>query len=251
MLVILGLLTGGILAGRSLVRASEIRSVGNDYTKYRTATFAFKDKYFGLPGDIANATAFWRAQDGDDGLGTDCTDIASTTALTCNGNGNAMLESYERYRFWQQLANAGLLEGSYAGVGDNPASQNGGTPGYNVPVTRLDPAVFTALWRTSYNSGSADVYPMGSTNIFHFGKKSSPSSTATASRPVLRTEEAWNIDSKFDDGKPALGKIRTFKHGATASWAAGSANCADNTNSELAEYSLALGDIQCALMLIW
>ncbi|MGB1540395.1 MAG: prepilin-type N-terminal cleavage/methylation domain-containing protein, partial [Rickettsiales bacterium] len=54
-LVILGLLTGGILGGQSLIRAAELRSVSKEYEKYQTAINIFKDKYFALPGDFNNA----------------------------------------------------------------------------------------------------------------------------------------------------------------------------------------------------
>ena len=86
-LVILGLLTGGILAGQSLVRASELRAVSSEYQRYATAMHAFRDKYFAIPGDMTNATKFW----GDDA--TACADgaVADGTPGTCNGNGNGIL----------------------------------------------------------------------------------------------------------------------------------------------------------------
>ena len=58
-LVILGLLTGGILAGQSLIRASELRAVSTEFQRYVAAVNTFRDKYFMLPGDMSNATAFW------------------------------------------------------------------------------------------------------------------------------------------------------------------------------------------------
>lgn len=92
-LVILGLLTGGILAGQSLIRAAELRSVASEHQRYVTATKSFQDKYFSVPGDMKNATSFWGAADGGDGLGTDCFNVKSTTATTCNGNGDTILQA--------------------------------------------------------------------------------------------------------------------------------------------------------------
>jgi Tfp pilus assembly protein FimT len=40
-LVILGLLVGGILAGQSLIRAAEIRGITTDMTRFNTATQTF------------------------------------------------------------------------------------------------------------------------------------------------------------------------------------------------------------------
>ena len=58
-LVILGLLTGGILAGQSLIRASELRAATAEYQRYATSIQSFRDKYMALPGDMTNATRFW------------------------------------------------------------------------------------------------------------------------------------------------------------------------------------------------
>jgi len=40
-LVILGLLTGGILGGQSLIRAAELRSIASDLFRYGTAVNSF------------------------------------------------------------------------------------------------------------------------------------------------------------------------------------------------------------------
>ena len=117
-LVILGLLTGGILAGQNLIRASELRAVITEFQNYNTAVNTFRDKYFALPGDMRNATAFW----GDQATGTEsCSDgsVPDGTPGTCNGDGNGNITSaagvIEYLRFWQHLSLSGLIEGSYTG----------------------------------------------------------------------------------------------------------------------------------------
>lgn len=57
-LVILGLLTGGILAGQSLIRAAELRAVSTEYNRHFTAIQSFRNRYMALPGDMNNATRF-------------------------------------------------------------------------------------------------------------------------------------------------------------------------------------------------
>ena len=44
-LVIIGLITGGILTGQELIRASELNSVASDYNKVKTAINTFQLKY--------------------------------------------------------------------------------------------------------------------------------------------------------------------------------------------------------------
>jgi prepilin-type N-terminal cleavage/methylation domain-containing protein len=202
-LVILGLLAGGILAGKSLIRASELRSAATDFNRYKTATLSFRDKYFGLPGDITNATAFWGAADNSTGNTAACQTTASTDSKTCNGNGDARIAtstaSAESYRFWQQLANAGIIEGSFTGVPDAA----GTAAASNSPSGRIG----TSLWYPFYAgvaNGSVTTFDGSYNNVFQFGGYH----TYPAYNSILKPEEAWNIDSKLDDGQPGTGMVR-------------------------------------------
>jgi len=51
-LVIIGLVAGGVLVGRDLIKASEIRATISQKIRYDTAVNTFKLKYNGLPGDL-------------------------------------------------------------------------------------------------------------------------------------------------------------------------------------------------------
>ena len=104
-LVILGLLVGSVLAGQSLIRAAELRSVATEYNKYVTASRTFRDRYFGLPGVL----------------------------------------------IWKQLANAGLIEGTYSGTTATNGGYSGLTtnmstiqPGWNTPKSKLPSATWDA-----------------------------------------------------------------------------------------------------------
>jgi hypothetical protein len=103
----------------------------------------------------------------------------------------------ERFLAWQHLANAGLVEGRYTG-----ASANSGflyaTPGTNLPKLKIgDGGGLTFAW-IGVASGSANVFD-GSYNANTFF-------TQYPTAP-LKAEEAWNIDTKLDDGNPATGAV--------------------------------------------
>ena len=182
-LVILGLLTGGVLTGQSLIRAAEIRSVSTQLEGVQTASFTFRDKYFAMPGDLVNPQNFWAG--------------AAAAAAT---HGSGIIEAAERSDALQQLAFAGLIEGNYLNT---------------------EPATFVI----GQQAMRAKVTPAG----IAFG-------TGTTARPtwlqygavlandldgqVLRPEEAWNVDTKMDDGIPDSGFIRTVNHGGAAPGAA-------------------------------
>ena len=196
-LVILGLLVGGILAGQSLIRASELRTITGHIERYKTATMAFRDKYFALPGDMVNATSFW----GDQATGTGaCPDaaIANGTPGTCNGDGNNQIApgTREVLLVWQHLGNAGLVEGSYLGelsgnlmvngITQPPSISNGSyllqsSSASDSTAGIMKPGIIMRIAAFQTGTPAAGVYGIGS-------------------GPILSPEEAWNLDTKMDDG---------------------------------------------------
>jgi prepilin-type N-terminal cleavage/methylation domain-containing protein len=52
-LVIIGLVVGGVLVGRDLICAAELRAQISQIEKYNTAVNTFYGKYGGLPGPLA------------------------------------------------------------------------------------------------------------------------------------------------------------------------------------------------------
>lgn len=200
-LVILGLLVGGVLSGQSLIKAAELRSIQTQHTQYITAVNAFKDKYFGLPGDLENATDFW----GEQAAGAACVTTSSPGALTCNGNGNGRIDdapnSTERFRFWQHLANAGLIEGRYDGI-THGVNEFSATPA-NVPSGRQN----NSLWYANYvgvRTSLAWMFDGDYGNALQFGAYL-PSNDPGGM--LLTAEDAWNIDIKMDEGMPARGYV--------------------------------------------
>jgi prepilin-type N-terminal cleavage/methylation domain-containing protein len=244
-LVILGLLVGGVLVGQSLIRAAELRSVSADFSRYESSIFTFRDKYFALPGDMPEATAFWGAADAGDGLGTDCHDATSNGTTTCNGNGNGRLDACDNsaacnapewFHSWVQLKNAGLVEGSYTGrrVGDPYQA----VPGVNVPRSKVSNGGFTLMSFRPPN-GDAFWYSGDYNPMLFFGAQSS---TFETNGLILKAEEAWNMDTKLDDGRPGLGRVRTFHTDGNCVTPTGEAN----QNS--ASYNLTASAIACALI---
>ena len=205
-LVILGLLIGGVLTGQSLIHAAELRAVSTEYNNFETAIGAFKDKYMALPGDMPNATAYWGAATCDENtpnIGTN----------TCNGNGDGLIggdasEPYELFTFWQQLANAGLVAGTYSGLGDISQSTQHAIIGTNVPHSRLPNAGWTAFHGQDYhdvNGADGEPFPdVKDQNLFAFGSVTTEQITIGR---IIKAEEAYAIDIKMDDGKPHLGKV--------------------------------------------
>jgi len=246
-LVILGLLAGGVLVGQSLIRAAELRSVVDDFEKYRLAVIIFEDRYRYLPGDMPNAAQIWGIAGGTTGNDTTCFNATSNGTTTCNGNGNGRLEltdnspasnAPEWFHSWVQLKNAGLVEGSY--TGRRIADPRQAVPGVNVPRSKVSNGGFT-LMSTQHPDGNGSWYSGDYNPMLFFGVQSGIG--VGTQGVILKAEEAWNIDTKLDDGRPGLGRMRTFHDNA---------NCVTPPFNEAAQnsasYNLTASAIACVLI---
>lgn len=193
-LVILGLLTGGILAGQSLIRASELRAVSTEISRFQTAIYSFRDKYFQLPGDFNNAKAFW----GDDN--SVCPDAAVTNGSpgACNGTGDGKIAvaTNEPQGSWRHLSLAGLIEGTYANTGTLA------TAGV-MPRSKFNNVYINYYWASTIGAGMSSG---NDPNRFVIGALATAG--ATTSGAAFKPEENWNIDTKMDDGLPSQGKMQ-------------------------------------------
>lgn len=232
-LVILGLLTGGILTGQNLIRAAELRSVTTEFQAYQTAVNTFRDKYFAIPGDLNNASDFWAASTSGNGDGT----LDSPAAVSTAG---------ETFGFWQQLALAGLIEGSYdgtagaGGVDDALISQN-------VPDSKVGSGGWSVLNVATQTAADTNGYYEGNYgNMMFFGSKTTNDIT---SAPVLSSEETWNVDTKIDDGRPGTGALRTLEsQGEDDGTGCGNLDTATTALIDTVEYDVSNESLACTLI---
>lgn len=238
-LVILGLLVGGVLAGQSLIRAAEVRAVSTEYSRLSAAIMTFRDKYFALPGDITNATAFWGG-----GLAS-CQNTVGTGTATCNGDGDGFIDywnystgtavdsHFEGVRVWQHLANAGLVEGRYTGADAVSGGLIDLVPDVNVPRSKIGD-----MWY---------VYSAPTPSFRNWAPNISGNFLAiagtTTTDPLLSTTEAWNIDTKLDDGKPYTGLFQDIRNESVATQY--TPNCT-TTQTTSADYNLTVSGLNCA-----
>lgn len=185
-LVVIGLLTGGIMAGQNLIHAAKLRNTIVEVDGFKKAIREFRDQYGELPGDFFTAERVWGTQAG-------CT--ASTTNNTCNGDGDGMIENGgEKLRAWQHLANAGFIEGMYTGAYDGGKLRRG----VNSPASITDNGVYEI--RHTTDNGAVH----GRTG--HFIRLGAIS-TITADNSVLSPIDVKSLDDKYDDGRISLGEI--------------------------------------------
>jgi prepilin-type N-terminal cleavage/methylation domain-containing protein len=209
-IVIIGLLVGGVTGGQYLVRQSELQSVVTDLNKFRGAWQQFKDQYKGYPGDIIDATDYWGAD-----TASSCTtapvagDRVIKTA-TCNGNGSGTIDtgSNEMFRTWQQMSNAGFIDGAFTGVSD-VGSNYDSKPGTNVPAGRITSMTYAMVYVGQY-TGVSGWYDGFYNNILLGGAYRSGD---LPENPLFTAREMMNLDLKIDDGKPATGILWVHNSG--------------------------------------
>lgn len=243
-LAVLGLLVGGIIGGQSMIRSMHVRSVIADGNLYHAALHQFKEKYSYLPGDFPTATEVWGRADGGTPISDNCADPLNTPSVgdaTCNGDGDGLIQTHsvdatgnpdETMRAWQQLAAADLINGSFTGVsttgGALDSEDQGSKIGVNLPVTSIKNGTFFIY--SGSDSESDTYYPGAYGNSLIFGYAPDADVVASLSlissayaspsivypvfppKPSLSAKEAHSIDSKADDGMPALGNLVTFKN---------------------------------------
>lgn len=218
-IVVIGLLVGGVLAGQSLIRNTTLNRIARDLEQFETATSQFNQQYNGLPGDLLTATKYWGSAGGT-GDDSTCQSTVTNDARTCNGNGDKAIgfpigTNYymrnEQFRAWQQLSNAGLIAGKFTGVSSNTSNFNGVDMTKNASPFRGDSKLgYVIAYLQGAGAFDANYYFGGGGNMILFG--SFPyNSWILSPAPSMSPEEMYLLDAKRDDGNPTKGKIRATK----------------------------------------
>jgi prepilin-type N-terminal cleavage/methylation domain-containing protein len=171
-LVIIGLVVGGVVAGRSMVRSSEVQSVANEANQYKTAIWTYKSKYSFLPGDHPKAEDYFGA------------------TATNNGNGDDRLywgTPSDARLIWEHLHLSGMLPA----IASIPASGR---------KARITEGNWRAIWQ-----GPED-------QNWGFSKRGNMLQmcgvfSGSWDGGILFASEAKAIDDKIDDGRPRLGSV--------------------------------------------
>ena len=263
-LVIIGLITGGVVAGKTLIESARTRNIILQTDQYNKAIGLFQEKYYSLPGDSTVATSIW-------GAAASCpaTSGASLTA-TCNGNGDGRIgfaagNSYssasatdsqtaftETTTAWQHLSLAGLIENGYGlcGANNNNCPRTGGV--YAGKSADKNQSFSIAWMERPLSSATCTFYnPIctGAHWLYLAGKSREMPSVfqdRTAATTDVSPLVARSIDTKLDDGLPGTGNLV-----AVGTWNASGSNpgvgCTTSATAASALYDASSAGVGCQL----
>ncbi len=282
-LVIIGLIVGGVLVGRDLIKAAEIRAQVSQIEKYNTAVNTFKLKYGYLPGDIPEPAA--------SGFG-----FAARGVIPGEGDGNGVIEGVgnvtgynagifqnigELGVFWVDLSRAGMIDGSFRTAQTAVQTYNsvGGqeitlstTPnvGDFMPKAKIGGGNYVYVWSGGWGQTIWPTPQSNGVNYFGISTVYWIDTWYVESNRGLTVSDAYNIDKKIDDGLPQTGSViaQYLDQGSLVKWAnnvtaslpytsataASSTSCYDNGNTggAVQQYSLSQNsgnNVNCALSL--
>ena len=210
-LVIIGLIIGGVMAGRDMIKAATIRAQIAQIQGYATAVNTFQGKYNYLPGDLPPAVV---TQFG----------FTTRTGAAYKGDGNMIINEgcgtasgpgCESALFWRDLSYVGMIDDSFTTATDAQVTAAAGAVGDYLPDAKIKGNFIEA----TYVSTSAQATVLNNTFLV-YGTTSIAAGVRTASNRI-NPQDAMNIDQKMDDGKPYTGSVLGSWHAAPAAAAAG------------------------------
>ncbi len=220
---------GGVLVGRDLIKAAEIRAQVSQIEKYKTAVNTFLLKYGYLPGDIPDPTASGfgfipRGQYAGEGDGNGV--LEGVVSDAANSNSGARHNIGELTVFWSDLSRAGMVDGNFSLASSTLSIPNAWSAPADgiIPESKLGAGNYVYVWSGGYGVASSSDRKNyfgiirakgGLNNPFNGGGE-------TYWEPGMTVGQAYNIDLKIDDGYPQSGTVQSnYIYGGVIWWSAG------------------------------
>ncbi len=198
-LIIIGLVVSGILIGRDLIRAAELRADISQIEKVNLSVQAFRAKYGCLPGDCADISQVLIGATNGDGNGR-----IATPGVPPDCTESAYISSEYAYAV-DHLARAGMIDNvpfnvtnlAEAGAVGKGLIELGST-------TRAGIAFGCGYTDPVYCAGGGPITYQCSFIGLGMANKSS---IYLGPEGIYKPAEAYQIDSKIDDGLPYSGTV--------------------------------------------
>ncbi|MCE2927604.1 MAG: prepilin-type N-terminal cleavage/methylation domain-containing protein [Rickettsiales bacterium] len=198
-LVITGLLAAGVLIGRDLIRASELRRDIAEIDKLSAAVNTFRVKYGCLPGDCGSVQSFFPEAFAGDG-NSRIVNIDDVGGVLTESSGLPHLDREPAY-FMDHLARAQMIASTPfdATLPEDAFAIGKGI--YPLRSTNVSGVAAQCLYDDlSFSKVGCHYYVLGVS-------KSEAADALDTLRSPYDGKEARSIDEKIDDGKPLTGIV--------------------------------------------
>lgn len=235
-LVIIGLIVGGVLVGQDLIRAAEVRSTVAQLESTNAAINTFRVTYNALPGDLRSnlATSFgFVTRAGTVGRG-------DGNGLIEGGAAGANLAVGEVVLLWRDLSTANLISNNFLGTDTATAIT---VPGDYFPSAKIGKGNYVV----GYHAAGLGYLQIA-------GITATSATGAYTEFTGMRAVDAYNIDSKLDDGVPSTGivtamsAVGTLDAGVAAASATATTCFVNDTTPPI--YYLAQTGTNCSLRML-
>jgi prepilin-type N-terminal cleavage/methylation domain-containing protein len=202
-LVIIGLLIGGILVGKSMIETARVRSVMKEMSSIDIQIHQFKQLYNYWPGDYPNTAGFpWTSPSGGTGGGdgnNSISGISSGEGLLVFHHLNYGLGLSKKYPTCTPTFNG--FTGAHWNYGCGVSTDSWYLPGINLPKSSWSDnrAGYAVYSQTISGEPKATIVIFGTYGV---------AAGANAIGGAMRPTEVLAFDSKFDDGRYDTGKLR-------------------------------------------
>lgn len=179
-LLIISLLIGGVLTGRTMLNQAKITQIITEAGKITRAVESFQEIYKQLPGDMFNPDTVFSAN------------AINGDPSTTRGNGNDIIDNNEGIFAFQHLALSGILQGNFNGTWTYNNMYKG--PIANTAfyfVNAFNERIVLRFAKINYINANT---PVAFANDRSFA--------------ALSLEDMLQLDRKFDDGIANTGNIR-------------------------------------------
>lgn len=196
--IVIAMLIGGILVGRSLIRVAEMRALLTQMANFNSAVGTFRSKYNCLPGDCSRAS-FYGFDAATNGNGDGVIGLCSSVAA-CRWSVTNTVRGNESINFWYHLSAAGLIA--------DPITLGGNITGQATPAPKLYSYIggwgllADAAFEASHGGGTwrAHAYTLGAGQAV----------PSYGIGPGYSTTDSALLDTKIDNGLPTSGSMRAF-----------------------------------------
>lgn len=201
-LVIIGLIVGGVLTGRDLIAAANIRATLKQFEQYNAAVHTFRTKNGGIPGDLRASLASQVGLPARPGTAS-CGDGDGLIETNSMASNNLRSIIGEFYAFWEDLSLSNLITlpaSATSGFGWSLGNCNGNLQIIGDSQTSVLPSA--ALGGRTMWVAYSDLRA----NYFLLTGRTLSAGTPVVMVNAITPQQAYALDSKADDGLPQTGR---------------------------------------------